>query len=77
MRKRRKNYNHQSSILEELLWVVFKPSKIVYVAIFVVFVGSIVFRYEFFPVYSKVVNYLYVDKVMSFISKVFDNVLPY
>ncbi|MEN9912920.1 MAG: hypothetical protein RLY66_328 [Candidatus Parcubacteria bacterium] len=77
MRKRRKNDYHQNPILEELIRFVFKPSKLLFVAILIVLIGSIIFRYDFFPVYTKIVNYLYVEKVMGFMSDVLMKVLPH
>lgn len=63
-------------MLEELLGIVFKVPKTLHIAGVILLIGSIVFHFEFFPIFTKVANFLYINKVTTVMSKVLESIIP-
>ena len=63
-------------LYRKLLWFVIKPPKILFIAGVVLFVGALIFNYDFFYWWTKVANFLYIDKVIRIMSAVIESVIP-
>ena len=68
--------NHKTSPLEDILSIAFKPPKILLYVFLVLIIGSLIFHLDFFYWWVKACNFLYLDKVVKFISTVLTHIIP-
>lgn len=67
---------HEKSIYEWLIYRRVKPPKILFVVFLIIIVGSAIFHLDFFYWWVKACNFLYIDKVIKFMSTVITTVIP-
>lgn len=67
---------YRATVLEKIMLQVLKPPKLLFIIGVILLIGAIFFDFDLLYWFTKLANFLYVDKTMKILKAIVDVMLP-